>query len=62
METYQVMICNKNIDITISKTSNKEYPFYAAASYKNIDGAGKTADEARKKCESVVKMDILMNS
>lgn len=61
METYHVTIMDKNIDITVSKTSNEEHPYYAVASYKNIDGAGKTVEEARKKCESAVKMELIMN-
>lgn len=61
METYNVTIMDKNINITVNKTSNKEYPYYAAASYKNIDGAGKTIEEARKKCESAVRMELIMN-
>lgn len=61
METYNVTIMDKNINITVNKTSNKEYQYYAAASYKNIDGAGKTIEEARKKCESAVRMELIMN-
>ncbi|GEQ20113.1 hypothetical protein CBU02nite_06190 [Clostridium butyricum] len=61
METYHVTIMDKNIDITVNRTSNNEYPYYAVASYKNIDGAGKTVEEARKKCESAVKIELIMN-
>jgi hypothetical protein len=62
VETYRVNIMNNEIDITVSKTNNKEFPYYAVASYKNIDGAGKSVEEAKAKCEGAVKIDLIMNS
>jgi hypothetical protein len=62
VETYRVNIMSNEIDITVNETSNNEFPYYAVASYKKIDGAGKTVEEAKEKCEGAVRMDLRMNS
>lgn len=62
IERYETIVEGRSIEIIVYKTSNEVAPYYAVASFKRIDGAGKTLEEARRKCESAVKMDILMNS
>jgi nitrite reductase/ring-hydroxylating ferredoxin subunit len=61
IETYTKEILGREVTITVKKTDNKEFPYYASCSYKGIDGKGKTADEAKLSCESATKMDLLMN-
>jgi len=62
IESYETTIKGRLIEIIVYETSNVAYPYYAIASLKKIDGAGKTVDEAKRKCEVAVKMDILTNS
>ncbi|ASN04680.1 hypothetical protein [Virgibacillus necropolis] len=60
IEKYEKEIEGTTVSITVKKTNNKESSYYAISSL-NVDGAGKTIEEAKGKCESATKMQILMS-
>ncbi|MEA4835987.1 MAG: hypothetical protein VB133_12710 [Anaeromusa sp.] len=46
------------VTITTVETSNTANRYYASSSYKNIDGAGCTVEEAKKKCINATELEI----
>lgn len=61
IERYKTTIEGRTVEIIVYKATNVVAPYYAVASSKRIDGAGKTIEEAKRKCESAIKIDIITN-
>jgi hypothetical protein len=60
VEEYEKEIAGRLVSIVVKYEQANEFPYYAVSSL-NIDGAGKTVEEAKEKCENATKLDIIMN-
>lgn len=60
IEEYEKEIAGSLVRIVVKYDSSKQFPYYAISSL-NIDGAGMSIEEAKEKCESATKLDIIMN-
>ncbi|MFI2857103.1 hypothetical protein ACH6EH_08155 [Paenibacillus sp. JSM ZJ436] len=58
IEEYEKVLVGKRVTITVKKTANSEFPYFAVSSLK-VSSAGMTLDEAKTKCENATKMEIL---
>ena len=47
-----------NVTITVVETTNAVNPYYASSSYKSIDGAGNTIQEAKDRCIIATRIQI----
>lgn len=60
VEEYETVIAGGLVSIVVSYEQDKPFPYYAVSTH-NVDGAGKTLEEAKMKCEQATKMQIIMN-
>ncbi|MCM3391451.1 MULTISPECIES: hypothetical protein [Cytobacillus] len=60
VEEYEKEIAGRLVSIVVKYDEGKAFPYYAVSSIK-IDGAGKTIEEAKEKCENATKLDIILN-
>ncbi|ETI69376.1 protein kinase family protein [Neobacillus vireti] len=60
VEEYEKEIAGRLVSIVVRHEQDKPLPYYAVSSL-NVDGSGKTLEEAKMKCENATKMEISMN-
>ncbi|TYR76052.1 hypothetical protein FZC79_07820 [Rossellomorea vietnamensis] len=60
VEEYEKEIAGRLINIVVKHEQGKPFPYYAISSL-NVDGSGETLEEAKMKCESATKLEIIMN-
>lgn len=60
IEEYEKELAGRFVSIVVRHDRGKPFPYYAISSL-NVDGYGKTLEEAKMKCENATKMEITMN-